>query len=99
MCHYFIIAHDLSQRKSALMTKFTPEKLKPLIKKLKIRQGQLSLKMGYSRCYISKVLNGHLFPDEKFHRLLVLAIAKTSKKNYKELENKLKGSEWEAYLP
>lgn len=81
------------------MLNMTPDKLYPMIKKLKISQSELADEMGYSKVYISRLMNGHGIGDKKFHKLLVSAIAKKSKKDYEELCKLLNGTEWENYLP
>jgi transcriptional regulator with XRE-family HTH domain len=73
--------------------------LYPIVKRLKISQSYLSKEMGYSKVYISKIMNGHMPGEKKFHKLLVTAIAKRAKRDYTELLKALEGTEWIDYLP
>ena len=75
-----------------------PADLYPLVKKLKISQSTLADETGYSKVYISRIMNGHLEGDKKFHKLLVNAVAKKAKRNFTELKEILYGTEWESYL-
>lgn len=59
--------------------------LKEFIKKKKISYKYLMAETGYSKVYISQVLNGHFQPSVKFEKLMLLAVKKFSNRHNDEL--------------
>ena len=89
----------ITQREIYTVHKIIPPDLYPIVKKLKIRQDYLAEELGYSKSYISRVMNGHQPGARPFYRLLVLVICKRLAEDKEEFIEKLKGTEWEKYLP
>jgi predicted transcriptional regulator len=77
----------------------TPADLYPIVKKLKISQVTIAEETGYSKVYISRLMNGHIQGEKKFHKLLIHCIAKRAKRDYVEFKKIIEGTEWENYLP